>query len=79
MTAEHPALDSPWLLVPEVMTYARASRREVLDALKDGSLRGTQKSRGGKWRVHRDDVDAWLRGVPPAQINPQLVRGRRSA
>jgi excisionase family DNA binding protein len=55
--------DSPWMVVAEVEAYARASKRDVIEALNDGSLRGSQRKAGGKWRVHRDDVDAWLRGI----------------
>ncbi|WP_375482873.1 helix-turn-helix domain-containing protein [uncultured Jatrophihabitans sp.] len=55
-------LDSPWLVVGEVQAYARAGKREVLAALADGSLRGYQARPNGRWRIHRDDVDAWLRG-----------------
>lgn len=61
MTAPH-ITDSPWMIVREVMVYARASKSEVLGALADGSLRGNRRKPGGKWRVHRADVDAWLRG-----------------
>lgn len=53
---------SPWMLVPEVAAYSRVGKRDVLAALADGSLRGHQIKAGGKWRVHRADVDAWLRG-----------------
>lgn len=66
--------DSPWLVVPEVQAYARASRHEVIDALNDGSLRGYQRAPGGKWRVHRDDVDAWLRGDSPAVVAGRFGR-----
>lgn len=77
MTA--PILDSPWLLVPEVMRYARVGNRDVLGALGDGSLRGHQVKAGGKWRIHRDDVDAWLRGEQPAVAEPPRFTRRRSA
>lgn len=64
MTA--PILDSPWMTVQEVATYARSSKTEVMTALRDQSLRGYQNTERGRWRVHRDDVDAWLRKEPPA-------------
>jgi len=70
--------DSPWLLVPEVVTYARSSKTEVLAALADGSLAGKQLRPGGKWRVHRDAVDAWLAGEPYVPETPRLIRGRAS-
>lgn len=62
---------SPWLFVADVVDYARVGKRDVLAALADGSLRGHQLKPGGKWRVHRDEVDAWLRGQP--------LESRRSA
>lgn len=67
---------TPWMTVPEVQAYARSGRREVLEALNDGSLRGHQRKTGGRWRVHRDDVDSWLRGEPPTPIS---TRGRRAS
>lgn len=69
-----PILDSPWLTVPEVAAYARSSKTEVLGALNDQSLRGYQNVKGGRWRVHRDDVDAWLRREPPAAHPARLGR-----
>ena len=53
--------DEPtWILVAEVQDYARIGQRELLAALADGSLRGHQNKPGGRWRIHRDDVDAWV-------------------
>lgn len=57
-----PILDSPWLEVADVMRYARCGRTDIMAALADESLRGSQLKPGGKWRVHRADVDSWLRG-----------------
>ena len=54
--------DAPWLTVREATARARIGQRELLAALADGSLRGHQNKPGGRWRIHRDDVDAWLRG-----------------
>ena len=34
----------------------------VFRALEIAGERGYQRVKGGKWRIHRDDVDAWLRG-----------------
>lgn len=72
------AVDTPWMTVPEVAAYARSSRTEVLEALTDESLRGSQVKPGGKWRVHRDDVDAWLRGLP-AVSSPAPITSRRAS
>lgn len=67
----------PWLLVPEVAERARCGKSEVFAALTDGRLRGYQRSKGGRWRVHVEDVDAWLRGEAPATDGPKL--GRRAS
>lgn len=78
-TSREPALDSPWLQLAEVCRYARAGRTDVLAALADGTLRGSQLKPGGKWRIHRDDVDAWLRGEKPPAGEPERFTRRRSA
>ena len=58
---------SPWMTVAQVVAYSITGERDVLAALADGSLRGYQRTAGGRWRIHRDDVDAWLRGEPPVR------------
>lgn len=73
-TPKPPAIETPWMTVREVQAYSRQGRREVLDALGDGSLRGHQRKPGGKWTVHRDDVDAWLRGDQPEPIRSRIGR-----
>lgn len=73
------AAETPWMTVPDVQAYSHTGRREVLAALADGSLRGHQRKANGRWRVHRDDVDAWLRCEPPAPYPPVAAPRRRSA
>lgn len=73
------AVDSPWMLLKDVTVYARSSRREVLEALNDGSLWGRQRKPGGTWRTHRDAVDAWLTGRPYSPVQPEPLSRRRSA
>ena len=55
-------LDSPWLLPKEVATYTRADLSDVYTALKTGELVGYRRGEQGRWRIHRDDADAWARG-----------------
>lgn len=74
-----PILDSPWMTVLEVANYARSSRSEVLAALNDGTLHGSQLRKNGRWRIHRDDVDAWLRGEPAPERRPQRYTSSRRA
>lgn len=73
-----PALDSPWLTVAEVAQYARSSKSEVLAALAAEDLRGSQLRTNGRWRIHREDVDAWLLGEQPPERIPRRYT-RRSA
>lgn len=65
-TAKHsdPApFETPWMTVPDVCRYAHANKNIVYRALQVGELRGHQHvAPRGTWRVHRDDVDLWLRG-----------------
>jgi excisionase family DNA binding protein len=69
--------ETPWMVLAEVCEYARGGRDEVLTALADGSLRGYQVKPGGKWRIHRDDVDTWLRGEQAQPIDARFT-GRRA-
>lgn len=59
--------NSPWLTTPEAGFYARRHPKTVLRALRTGELRGHQAKANGTWRIHRDDVDAWLRGEKPSR------------
>lgn len=55
-------IDSPWLLVEQAATYAQTSKYQLLQALRDGSLRGAQTKKGGIWRTRREWLDSWLQG-----------------
>lgn len=69
MTAAPTPPPGPWLLAGDAATRARCGRREIIAALNDGSLRGYQRRAGGTWRIHVDDLDAWLRGqAPPVNV-----------
>lgn len=73
-----PPVDSPWYEVPEAAQYARRHPQTIKNALRDGSLRGSQTVKNGKWLVHRDDLDAWLRGEIADVVPPRITR-RKSA
>ena len=51
-----------WFSPTEVQTMTRVSRTEIYLALQTGDLKGHQRTKGGTWRIHRDAVDAWMRG-----------------
>lgn len=52
-----------WLSVDEAQQVTGVSTREIYDALRTGDLVGTQRFKNAKWRVHVDDLDAWMRGA----------------
>lgn len=67
--------DTPWLTVDEARAYARCGKRQMYHALHTGELVGTQRKRPqGTWRIHRDDLDAWLRGSRPEPGQTKLPR-----
>lgn len=70
------SIESPWLTAREAAEYSRRSAGTINKALRDGSLRGSQKVRGGDWRIHRDDLDAWIRGELAPVIVPAKVTRR---
>lgn len=52
---------------------ARAERHEVTvrRALQAGELHGSQRGAGGRWRTHRDCIDAWVLGQPCPHVAAQ--------
>jgi hypothetical protein len=59
-------LASPWLGTTEGAKYAKRHPKTLLRALRQGELRGFQsKKPNGTWRIHIDDIDAWVRGEKP--------------
>lgn len=60
---------SPWMTTRQVAEYANRHRDTVLLALRLGQLKGYQNNGRAcsTWRVHRDDVDRWMRGEAPAR------------
>ncbi|RSM73481.1 DNA-binding protein [Kibdelosporangium aridum] len=60
--------NSPWFPHPAAENgarYAGVHYKTLLGALQRGECRGYQAGPRGRWRVHRDDVDRWLRGERP--------------
>lgn len=72
-------IESPWLTPKQVAAYSRRSRTQVHTALRARELVGYQSKPNGSWTIHRDDVDAWIKGeIAPAQPTP-VTRARRTA
>lgn len=75
-----PSSDSPWRSPEEVAVIARRKTSTINKALRAGELRGRQPGgKGGKWLVHVDDVDAWIKGEEPADIPIPAVSRRRAS
>lgn len=52
-----------WFSVREVAAVTGRARDVIANALRAGELRGYKPSEFGHWRVHRDDITAWMRGA----------------
>ncbi|MBM4640477.1 helix-turn-helix domain-containing protein [Rhodococcus hoagii] len=57
---------SPWMTVKETADYMRRHPQTVLHLLHTEQLEGFQPAgRNGSWRIHRDDIDKYMRGEGP--------------
>ena len=58
--------NNPFARLPpnQAATYAGCNPQTIAKACRDGSLAAGQPfgGAGGRWRIHRDALDAWLRG-----------------
>lgn len=51
-----------WFSTKQAVEYTGRSKDYILEALATGDLKGHQRVVGGRWSIHRDDLDAWMRG-----------------
>ena len=51
-----------WFSTAEAAGYTGRHVQTVRKALEAGELHGGQRTAGGRWRMHRDCIDAWLLG-----------------
>lgn len=51
-----------FVTVPEASTIARCHIETVRDALRSGELHGTQRVKGGTWKLRPECVTAWVDG-----------------
>jgi excisionase family DNA binding protein len=49
-----------YLTVTEAASVARCHPETIREALRDGSLRGSQRKKGGPWKITRAALDAWV-------------------
>lgn len=59
-------IESPWLVVSEAASYSRNDTAVIYGALASGELVGHRRGKRGQWRIHREDLDAWIRGLRAA-------------
>lgn len=56
-------MNSPWMTIDEAKSYARLGKNQIYEACRTKKLKARQTvAPQGKWLIHRDDLDAWLRG-----------------
>jgi hypothetical protein len=70
--------DSPWMDLAEGAAYCGGdmSPETLRRACVAQELLGFQLKRGGKWRVRREHIDAWLMGETAEVVVPRVARGR---
>lgn len=51
-----------WFNTRQAAEYAICSPQTIVRALQSGELQGAQRKEKGHWRIHRDWLDAWMRG-----------------
>ncbi len=52
-----------WHTTNTAAEYADCHPQTVLAALRAGELKGSQRKANGRWRIHREALDAWLGGA----------------
>lgn len=55
-----------WLELEQAAEVAGFHWRYIGDLCRAGEIHGSQRKRGGKWRIHRDCLDAWMAKRPCA-------------
>lgn len=51
-----------WFTTRQAGAYATYSPTTILRACESGELKGHQRRPGARWRIHREELDRWLRG-----------------
>lgn len=68
-----------WLTPKQVADRLGRHPDSVRRALEAGQLHGHQPKRRGRWQIHPDAIDAWIRGMDgrEACCGSNVVRLRR--
>ncbi|OBB15499.1 hypothetical protein A5731_00595 [Mycolicibacterium conceptionense] len=57
--------ETPWLNQKEAAEYAKQSVPVIRSAVRRGDLKAYAIGKSGKeYRLHRDDLDAWIKSHP---------------
>lgn len=56
-----------WLSVAEVSAITGYTKPLIYMEMSQGSLRSYTRGGRGQVRIHRDDLDAWMRGEAPPE------------
>ena len=75
MQPSHEPRPSPWMTRADAATYALVSVASISRAIRAGRLTASRIGGGRAVRLHRDDVDAWLR-AHLIGVERVLKRGR---
>lgn len=75
--AEHPT--PPWYDPQTASSYSGWSLEYIRRACRDGSLKAHQANPRARWRIHQDDLDAWLSGTRHTTVIPTVTRIRRAS
>lgn len=60
--ADRSPIDRVWLNVDEANQRTGVSQTDLYEALRSKELKGYRRADKGKWRIHVDELDAWMRG-----------------
>lgn len=67
--------DRIWFTTQQAADHIGLHRDTVLKALEAAELHGAQPKKRGRWRIHRDCLDAWAFGQKcPHQQQRQAAR-----
>lgn len=51
-----------WLTTAQAVEHTGYHVQTIRRAAESGELHGSQRKAGGRWRFHRDCLDAWVSG-----------------
>lgn len=66
--AQAPAPLKLGFTIPEAADASGCSEWDIRTAIRRGELHAKQAGQRGKYTIHRDHLDAWLKGVPSPTV-----------